>query len=86
MRNLYDLILNLPAKQYTLVSTIIGFALIDDLTALEQNTLGNFLMLIGQILETNSAQEQLLQNKISKKEHIKNIKDIEKIKKYLQID
>ena len=41
--------------------------MIDDLTAVEQNSLGNFLMLIGQMLETNSAQQQLFNSKITDK-------------------
>ena len=48
------------AKTITLLSIVIGYSLIDNLTALEQNALGNFFMEIGQILETNSAILQAL--------------------------
>lgn len=54
---------DLPPRTLTLIALLLGFVMIDDLTADEQNALGNFLQLIGQTLETNSAQMQLLQNK-----------------------
>ena len=44
----------------TAIGTVLGFALLGRLDYNQQNTLGNWLMLIAQILETNSAQAQLL--------------------------
>ena len=38
----------------------LGFALVGHLNADQQNSLGNFLMLIGQILTTHAGQQQLL--------------------------
>ena len=46
------------AMTYTFLATFIGFALIGDLDYARQNSLGNFLYLIAQILETNSAIQQ----------------------------
>lgn len=34
--------------------------MVDDLTAAEQNSLGNFIILIGQVLETNAAQQAVI--------------------------
>ena len=48
-------------KTLTLSSMIIGYLLIGNLTAYEQNALGNFFMTIGQILDANSAFEQEIQ-------------------------
>lgn len=48
---------------YTLSSLIIGYLLIDDLTANEQNALGNWLMTIGQILEANAAVQQVIEER-----------------------
>ncbi len=45
----------------TLSAIILGYALIGDYSANEQNSIGNWFMLIGQILETNSAFEQMKQ-------------------------
>ena len=75
------------AKTFTLLSVIIGYSLIDNLSALEQNALGNFFMEICQILETNSAILQSLSNNQNKElnaNEIDLIKDaINKINKKL---
>lgn len=55
----------LPPRTLTIIAVIFGYLMIDDLTAGEQNSLGNFFMLIGQMLETNSAQQQLFNSKIT---------------------
>jgi len=48
-------IFDLPSKTLVLLGVIIAYVMIDDLNANEQNALGNFLMLIGQTIETNAA-------------------------------
>lgn len=55
----------LPPRTLTIIAVIFGYLMIDDLTAGEQNSLGNFFMLIGQMLETNAAQQQLFNSKIT---------------------
>ena len=52
---------DLPAELMTALGTVLGFALTGGLTYAQQNSLGNWLELIGQILETNASQGQLLQ-------------------------
>lgn len=52
-----------PAGEFTLSAIIIGYLLIDEMTPAEQNSLGNWFMLIGQVLSTNSAQQQVLNNR-----------------------
>lgn len=56
---------NVDPKSFTLSAFIIGFALTDDLTANEQNSVGNWLILVGQVLEANSAQQQVIEERIS---------------------
>ena len=51
----------LPPELMTALATVLGFALMGDLNANQQNSLGNCLMLIAQVLETNATQQQLLQ-------------------------
>jgi hypothetical protein len=51
-------LLHLPAEVMTGLATAIGFALIGNLDADEQNALGNMLFLIGQILSSNATQLQ----------------------------
>ncbi len=51
----------LNPKAYTLSAIIIGYALIGDYTANQQNAIGNWFMTIGQILECNSAIQQTIE-------------------------
>ena len=51
----------LPAELMSALGTVLGFALLGKLDYNQQNTLGNWLELIAQVLETNAAQGQLLQ-------------------------
>lgn len=57
MKNKYN------PKIYTLSAIILGYAMIGDYTANEQNAIGNWFMTIGQILESNSAIQQALEEK-----------------------
>ena len=56
---------NLPGEVMSALAVILGFALLGDMTSDEQNSLGNFLMLISQILETTATQRQLLEDRQS---------------------
>lgn len=58
-----NLVPNVNARTYTLSAFVIGYLLIDDATPAEQNSLGNWFMLIGQVLCTNSAQQQVINNR-----------------------
>lgn len=49
-----SIIPDVPPKLFTLSAVAIGYLLIDDATASEQNALGNWLMLIAQVLCTNA--------------------------------
>lgn len=49
----------------TALGTGLGFALVGHLNADQQNSLGNFLMLISQILTTHAGQQQLLSDERS---------------------
>ena len=70
----------------TITAFTIGYVLIDELTATEQNAVGNFFMLIGQTLSTNSsfnfnvdwnnATSGTNINKIDEKELLNRVKDI----------
>lgn len=51
----------LNPRTYTLSAIILGYALIGDYTANQQNAIGNWFMTIGQILESNSAIQQTLE-------------------------
>ena len=49
---------------YNLIAIAVALILIDDLNANEQNSLGNWLLLLGQYLATNAAQQQLIESRI----------------------
>lgn len=51
----------LPAELMSALGTVLGFALLGRLDYNQQNSLGSWLELIGQVLESNAAQGQLLQ-------------------------
>lgn len=59
--SLTDRFFDLPAELLTALGTVMGFTLTYPLNYAQQNSLGNWLELIGQILDTNAAQGQLLQ-------------------------
>lgn len=50
---------DIPPKAFTLSAIVIGYLLIDDTTANEQNALGNWLMLVAQVLCTNAYYKQV---------------------------
>ena len=50
-------VFELSPKEFTALSVLLGFALLNGLDANRQNALGNFLMGIGQVLETAAAQQ-----------------------------
>lgn len=58
---------NINPKLSTALSVVIGYILMDDLTANEQNTLGNLLMLTAQTLITNASSQALIETRISGK-------------------
>lgn len=57
------LIPNIPSKLFSLSAVIVGYLLIDDTTANEQNALGNWLMLTAQVLCTNAFYKQVQQER-----------------------
>lgn len=50
---------NVPPKLFTLSAVALGYLLIDNLSANEQNALGNWLMLTAQVLCTNAYYKQV---------------------------
>ncbi len=54
------LIPNIPPKLFSFSAVAVGYILIDDTTANEQNALGNWLMLVAQVLCTNAYYKQVM--------------------------
>lgn len=60
MEDLFEL----NPKVSTAICVLIGYLLIDDFTANEQNVIGNWLMLISQLIITNSASQGLVERRV----------------------
>ena len=54
---------NIEDKALTTLAFVIGLALIDNLSSTEQNAVGNWLMLVAQILCTNAFYKQVMQER-----------------------
>jgi hypothetical protein len=54
---------NIPPKLFSLSAVAVGYLLIDDMTANEQNALGNWLMLVAQVLSTNAYYKALMKER-----------------------
>lgn len=65
-----SLIPNVSSNTFTMSAIIVGLLLLDDTTPNEQNALGNWLMLVAQILCTDAYYKQVLEdrNKTDEKE------------------
>jgi len=59
-----DDLFTLNPKVSSAICILIGYLLIDDLTANEQNVVGNWLMLISQLLITTSASQALIERRV----------------------
>ena len=58
-----SIIPNVSPKAFSFSAIIVGYLLIDDLTANEQNALGNWLMLTAQVISTNAFYRQVMQER-----------------------
>lgn len=54
---------NIPPKLFSFSAVVVGYILIDDTTANEQNALGNWLMLVVQVLSTNAFYRAVMQER-----------------------
>ncbi len=58
-KTIISYITTLPSKQFTLLSSLIGILLIDNIDTREQLILGKFINNIGQTIITAAAQEEI---------------------------
>ncbi len=63
---------------YDILAVVIGLALVDDFNANEQNAIGNWLFLVGQVLQTNAAIQQTIEEKMKGVQININSKDAKK--------
>jgi hypothetical protein len=67
-----SLIPNVHPKLFTGSAILVGYLLIDDTTANEQNALGNWLMLMAQVLCTNAYYKQVMDER---EKQVSDVKD-----------
>ncbi len=65
MKESFHEIFNTNPRYSASVGFILGLLLIDNLTAPEQNMLGNWIILIGQTILTNAASQNIIESRIS---------------------
>ena len=68
---------------FSLTAIAVGYILSNDLDPSQQNTVGNWFMLVGQVLCTNAAQQQVINNNNNDTngQHIVNDFNMDAIKK-----
>lgn len=54
---------NINPELFTITGIIVGLILEDDFTSDELNSIGNWLILVGQITLTTAAQQQMINNR-----------------------
>lgn len=65
MKESFHEIFNTNPRYSTTVGFILGLLIIDNLTAPEQNMIGNWIILIGQTILTNAASQNIIESRIS---------------------
>lgn len=75
---------NVSAKTFSLSAIVVGYLLIDDLTANEQNALGNWLMLTAQVLCTNAFYRQVQQERNQQTKKMSSDEEIAMLEKMME--
>ena len=57
---------SMDPQSFSLLAVAVGAACVGDLNANEQNSVGNWLILVGQYVLTHAAQQQLIESRIEK--------------------
>lgn len=55
---------NIDPHEYSITACFIGFLCVSNYNANEQNSIGNWLILVGQYILTHAAQQQLIESRI----------------------
>ena len=55
---------NINPHVFSLIAVAVGYACVGDYNASEQNSIGNWLILVGQYILTHAAQQQLIESRM----------------------
>lgn len=58
---------NLNPQVFSFLAVLVGAACVGDYDVNEQNSIGNWLILVGQFILTNAAQQQLIEGRLEHK-------------------
>lgn len=64
MNNSFNDIFNTNPRYSTSLAFILGLILVDNLNSAEQNTVGNWIILLGQTILTNAASQNIIESRI----------------------
>ncbi|MBQ7790336.1 MAG: hypothetical protein IJ399_03645 [Bacilli bacterium] len=64
MNNSFNDIFNTNPRYSTSLAFILGLILVDNLNSAEQNTIGNWIILLGQTILTNAASQNIIESRI----------------------
>ena len=64
MNNMNNFPPNINPQVFSFIAVLIGSACVGDYSAAEQNSIGNWLILVGQFILTNAAQQQLIEGRL----------------------
>ena len=70
-KSLSEFLKSLSPLELSTIGCVLGLIMIPTLTSDEQNSLGNFFELVGQVLLTSAAQQSLLEPSLSTSEFVK---------------
>ena len=54
---------NIDPHTFSIIAVVVGYASVGNYTANEQNSIGNWLILVGQYMLTHAAQQQLIEGR-----------------------
>lgn len=54
---------NIDPQTFSIIAVIVGYASVGSYTVNEQNSIGNWLILVGQYMLTHAAQQQLIEGR-----------------------
>lgn len=70
---------------FSIIAVAVGYACVGDYNANEQNSIGNWLILVGQYILTHAAQQQLIESRIENNNINSNSKKAKKVVPHTQI-
>lgn len=77
MDNQHNFPPNINPQLYNFTAFIVGATLVDDFTAPEQNSIGNWLMLVAQYIITHAAQQNLIESRNRYNQNVQTSNQIE---------